>query len=92
MEERDTGLYKQLGFPDIPRGTAVRRSKRKTYAEDQQTSHDGGVLGVGDLIVGGADEALLGATGRNDNLLGRHDGVLYREDPVVNVKEMKATW
>jgi hypothetical protein len=33
----------------------------ETYAEDKETADDGLVLGVGGLVVDGADEALLGA-------------------------------
>jgi hypothetical protein len=45
----------------------------ETYTEDKETADNGLVLGVGGLVVDGADEALLGAgAGGNDALVGGH--------------------
>ena len=43
-----------------------------TYAEDKKASNDGSVFGGSKFLVGGTEEALLGATG-NDALSGGHD-------------------
>lgn len=42
-----------------------------TGTEDKNTSHDGGVLGMSDFIVGGTQKALL-LVSRNDALSGSH--------------------
>ena len=42
-----------------------------TYAEDKNTSHDGGVLRMSDFIVGGTQKALF-LVGRDDALSGSH--------------------
>jgi hypothetical protein len=48
----------------------------KAYTEDQEAADNGGVLGVGGLVVDGAQEALLrtGGVGNGDTLGGHFDG------------------
>lgn len=53
----------------------MRQGLRGTYAKETNAADNGGVLGRGQDVVGGAEESLGGATRRgalDNNSLGRH--------------------
>lgn len=59
MEESDTGLEEE----SVSLNGLKRRSREPcTYSEDHQAADNGGVLGVGGLVIDGAEHALVGAS------------------------------
>lgn len=72
VEESDTGLwYKDNQNLNRKSNIDKKITQSLTYTEDKNTSHDGGVLGMSDFIVGGTQKALL-LVSRNDALSGSH--------------------
>lgn len=72
VKERDTSLKYILSVSSITLGRLICRLGN-TYAENHETADNGLVLGVGGLVVEGADKALLGPrAGGNDALVRGH--------------------